>query len=411
MAKPTPEQVFTPSRPVSDDMFAARRYEDLQDRVEGALREEGRQAILYGLTGVGKTSLVSHVCRSRRVKFVRVECGPTFEGMVTEALSKAVKYEEVESVEKASTEVGLGAALAGILKGDWKANLGNEKTFRPYPVSLTTAVFEGFRVKGTKVLFLDNFENLEAKDYHGKTSTEIAQLMKSFADRAAEVKDAPKVVVAGIPSSSAALIELDVATARRTAQIEVPRMPAEELDQILSRGGEKLGIEFEGLLRDRIVQYSDGFPYYTHLFALHCSRRAIKDGRRVVGLDDFDRSLATILQDCDLELRTAYDAAVETSGRIQMRKSVMEAVASLNDLEVPFRAIRESFLKIHPQYVTPDKLNFLSRAITPLKEEHGILTDAGKAKSKNNKYRFVNPLMRGYVRLRMLKEQQGQLQV
>lgn len=47
MARPTPEQVFTPSRPVSDDMFATRQYEHLQDRVEGALVEQGRQIVLY----------------------------------------------------------------------------------------------------------------------------------------------------------------------------------------------------------------------------------------------------------------------------------------------------------------------------------------------------------------------------
>jgi hypothetical protein len=59
-----------------------------------------------------------------------------------------------------------------------------------------------------------------------------------------------------------------------------------------------------------------------------------------------------------------------------MRKSVMEAVATLNDLEVPFKAIRESFLKLHPEYGAIDKLNFLSTAITPLKDTYRILTDS-----------------------------------
>lgn len=236
--------------------------------------------------------------------------------------------------------------------------------------------------------------------------------MKSFSDRSAgATEEAPKIVLAGIPTASAHLIALDSATARRTAQIEVPRMPPDELDQILQRGEEKLGIVFEGLLRDRIIQSSDGFPYYTHMFALHCTKRALGEARREVTISDFEDSLASILADCDLELRTAYDAAVETSGKIQMRKSVMEAIAVLNDIEVPFKAIRESFLGLHPEYETPDKLNFLSTAITPLKDEYAILADSGKPKSPSNKYRFTNPLMRGYVRLRMHNERQGQLTV
>jgi hypothetical protein len=40
------------------------------------------------------------------------------------------------------------------------------------------------------------------------------------------------------------------------------------------------------------------------------------------------------------------------------------------------------------------RLNFISTAITPLKNEYGILADRGMPKSKNNLYRFSNPLMR-----------------
>jgi hypothetical protein len=102
---------------------------------------------------------------------------------------------------------------------------------------------------------------------------------------------------------------------------------------------------------------------------------------------------------------------VETTGKIQVRKGIIEAIAMMNDVEVPFRAVRTSFLKMHPEYETPEKLQFLSRAVTPLVEEHGILARTGKPKSRNNRYRFENPLMRGYVLLRMLKEQQQQLPI
>jgi hypothetical protein len=404
--------VFTPASPVSDDMFATRKYEDLQDRVEAALREHGRQVVLFGLTGVGKTSLVEHLCRVRGVKYVRVECGPPFEDMMREALAKVIGHQEIERIEKESLQAGIGATLYGLLRADLSKTKGTEVKYERFPVSLASAAAEALRLMGINVLFLDNFENLNGKPHGEETSRAIAELMKSFADRAAEHGLAtPQVVVAGIPEASAALIGLDGATARRTAQVEVPRMPDDELDQILTRGEDKLDITFEGLLRDRIIQNSDGFPYYTHMFALHCSRRAIIAGRTDVKLDDFDASLASILADCDLELRMAYEAAVETTGAVQMRKSIMEAIATLNDLEVPFKAIRESFLKLHPEYGSIDRLNFLSTAITPLKGNMGILADTGKPKSPNNKYRFVNPLMRGYVRLRMLNEAQGELEV
>jgi hypothetical protein len=229
---------------------------------------------------VGKTSLVGHLCRTRKIKHVRVECGPRFEDMMREALAKVIGREEIEWIEKESAEVGVGARIAGLFSADAKASIGAETKLQRYPVSLATAAAEAFRLKKVRVLFIDNFENLQAKEYSLEAAADIVQLMKSFSDRAAEVeKHAAKIVVAGIPFASEGLIKMDEATARRTAQVEVPRMAEGELDQILSRGEEKLGITFEGLLRDRIIQYSDGFPYYTHMFALHV-RASCDQGRR-----------------------------------------------------------------------------------------------------------------------------------
>jgi hypothetical protein len=270
-------------------------------------------------------------------------------------------------------------------------------------------VAEAMDLLGYRILFLDNFENLPARKHGEETAREISELLKFFSDRSADADPAVKVIVAGIPAASEELISMDDATARRTAQIEVGRMPPDELNQILDRGGKKLGIEFEGFCRDQIVQASDEFPYYTHLFALHCSRRAVKDDRDSVTIEDFEDSLDQILADCDLVRRKSYEAAIETSGKVRLRKSVMESVAMLNDLEVPFKAIRESFLRIHPEYGTTERLNFISTAITPLKEEYRILADRGMPKSKNNLYRFRNPLMRAYVRLRMRREKQERL--
>jgi hypothetical protein len=184
----------------------------------------------------------------------------------------------------------------------------------------------------------------------------------------------------------------------------------DELDEVLRNGERALEISFDGFCRDRILQYSDGFPYYTHLLALHASTSAVDDGRKHVTVEDFDGALDEILADCSLSLRTAYKRAVETSGDVHMRKSVMEALASLNDDEVPFKRIREAFMDLHPsKYSDAKELNFLSTAMKPLKEDYGILVDKGIPRSKNNAWSFANPLMRAYVNLRALQERQQRL--
>ncbi len=94
--------------------------------------------------------------------------------------------------------------------------------------------------------------------------------MKSLSDRSATGGAATvKVGVAGIPSASEELLDLDPAAERRIKQIEVPKMTREELDEILANGERALRISFDGFCRERILSYSDGFPYYTHMLALH----------------------------------------------------------------------------------------------------------------------------------------------
>ena len=274
-----------------------------------------------------------------------------------------------------SGQAELEGSLLKLLTARARAGAERQVTTAKLPRSLGGLVAEALASEGYRVLFLDNFENVLGKRHGEDTKRAVSELLKLFSDRSAEADVDVKIVVAGIPSASEELITLDEATARRTAQIEVPRMPSGELDQILQRGGEKLGVEFEGFARDQIVQYSDGFPYYTHLYGLHCARRAFAKDSTAVTIEHFERGLDEILADCDLALRRAYQQAAETSGEVRVRKTVMEAMANVNELEIPFMKIREEFLKLHPgRYRSVDQLNFISPSISKLKDM-GVLAD------------------------------------
>jgi len=396
-----PGLVFTPAKAVQPGMFASRSYGDLQEKFEERLAEPGRQIVLYGDTGVGKTSLVRHTCSERKIPMVYVECGGPFDVMIREALAKAGLTEETyEGIDKKVGYAGVRGTL-GFLFAGGRHDVEDTYTSKSYPVSLQTAVREALSVCGIRVLFLDNLENLRAQPHKPETATAIVQLMKSCSDREGQ---GVKVVVAGIPEESEALLAMDDATGRRTSQIEVPRMPDEELDEILRKGEALLDIEFDADCRASIIRYSDGFPYYTHLHALHASRRALKDGDRRVGINHFSAALTTILEDADLTLKRAYNNAAETTGKVKVRKSIMQAAARLEKQEVTFREIKAEFQKIHPQYKTLNEINFINPGLSALVNEKAVLQSRGLPKSADRTYRFANPLMRAYVRLRVEHE-------
>lgn len=394
-AETDPGHVFTPTQPVREGMFASRSYGNLQGKFEDRIGEPGRQIVLYGDTGVGKTSLVRHTCDARGFEMVYVECGQPFDGMMREALARAgITEDTYEAVDK---KIGYGTIKAVVAGASH--NVEETETSRSYPIAIQTAVREALTQAGVQILFLDNFENLREQRHRDATSLGIAQLMKSCSDG-----DGVKVVVAGIPEESETLLALDAATARRTSQIRVPRMPDEELDEILRNGERLLAIEFDADCRTNIIRYSDGFPYYTHLHALYATREAMRQSQERVGLDHFQAALTEILEDADLTLRRGYDDAAETTGRVKVRKSIMHAIARMEKQEVTFREIKAEFQRIHPQYETLDEINFINPYLSALIKQYKVIQSRGLPKSVDRTYRFANPLMRAYVRLRAEQE-------
>ncbi len=403
--RPDPIQVFTPSKAVRDDMFASRHYENLQENFELAVREPGRQIVVYGDTGIGKTSLVRHIASTMGLNLVRVECGSRFEAMTNDALAMAgVTEDKFEIIERKSGQAGVRGSL-GVLFSKWQREDTETETKTSYPVSIATTVREALTAVGVDLLFFDNFENLRAREFGDEVAVEIAQLMKSCSDRE---ESGVKVVVAGIPAESQALLALDEATARRTAQIEVPRMPDEELDEIIRNGENLLHVEFDADCRGLIARYSDGFPYYTHLHALHAVLTALKEPSERVSLAHFSAALSTILRQADLFVRTAYNDAIETSGKIRTRKSILEAMSTFEKQEITFGEIKQAFWKIHPQYENSKALDFISPHLDELITKYKIVQSRGVPRSADRTYRFRNPLMRAFVRLKQQEENQGQ---
>ncbi len=403
MKRAEPDDVFKPAASVTPGMFATRLHDALEQEVGDALSEAGRHLALHGWTGVGKTCLMEHVCEGADVSYVPADCGGTFEDIMHFALSQMGMRLETENAKTTTTSTeGSGSAL-GVVSGKAARETASERRYVRYAGPLETLVVDAMVHADVRVLFIDNLEDLAEGDSHGRS---ICRLMKLCSRRTGDLGNhAPKVVLGGPTRAIDKLLLLDEAASRRTARVEVPRMRPEEIEEILTRGEQKIEMGFDDECRAKIVVHADGFPYYAHLYALHCARLAKRDSRAIITAEDFARALATIIEACSGPLKERYSRAIRGRGQAVLRQGALAAVADSRALEVTLRDVQNDFLQLYPQYERVERVQFIGRLLKEFRDDYGILEEAWLDDGQRG-YQFRDPLMRVYVRLRALRDRQ-----
>jgi ATPase family associated with various cellular activities (AAA) len=401
---PDPSAVFTPASATAEGMYANRHHARLEREFREALGEAGRHIALYGCTGVGKTSLVEHVCGEDGVRYVTADCGGTVDDILGYTLSQLDTHLPTGTVQLAERSREANAGLRGVFSGGAKRQSGSEEHYAPFTGPVEVAVVDALVAAEISILFVDNLEELTGGQSEQRR---LCRLIKLCSGRTRDLgRAAPRVILVGPGNVIDEILLLDDGAARRTSQIEVPRMQAPEVEDILFRGQEMLHVEFEDKCRSQIVEQADGFPYYAHLVALHCVRKALSDGRRLITSTDFEISLAAILAACSRSLREAYNRATRAPGQPALRQAALAALTDGVASELSLHDVQSAFLERFPQYERIQRVQFISGILKEFRDTFGILEDAWLDDGRRG-YRFHDPLMRVYVRLRALRDRQA----
>jgi hypothetical protein len=386
-------------------MFATRAHESLERRVTDVLHEPGRHLVVHGWTGAGKTSLIEHVCDASEVRYLKIECSGDVDELLGHVLNRLGKRETTEYVDERSISAEAGGNVLGLFSGKAKGERGTEEHSAPYAASPESIVVDALISAGIRVLFIDNLEDLSdsAADRRG-----ICRLLKACSSRARDLAaGAPTLALAGPSAVATSLLLEDEAASRRTVEIEVPRMPPSEIEQILIRGQEILQIRFEADCRDLIVAYAGGFPYYAHLYALHCTRRAFRESRETVTGEDFGHALQDIIEACSGRLNETYGRATRSRGEPALRRGVLAALAASDATQMTIAEVQRRFLTLHPQYERIQRVRFVGRLLHELRDDQGIVEDTWLPTGEPA-IQFRDPLLRVYVQLRALRDAQAQ---
>lgn len=398
-------------------MFAPRsdgKPKSLQARVNFALRSPGAHLVLWGFSGVGKTSLLEHCAKERGLSFLKVQArrpldgGSAIDALLSNILTD-LGYERAITSTRGSNFAGTGSAKAAGIGMEITEELREEVVSAIQAHTLDRAVVIALAASRIRILFIDAFEFIPEEERADVVGV-LHVIMHELSDLSTDDKEMTKIVIAGVASSSKELLPRDPQVRRRVQDVHVPPMSDEQLRDILHRGSKLLKVNFSDAARDAVVQASDGFPFYTHHFAFHAveEARAKSLGGQAerITIEDFGVALEEALDQVQLQLSTSYLRAVEPTRSRQLRKRILEALASCPNRVATLSEIREVYLVKNPDDTAARQRGFFQDPLGRLVEQYGILVERRPEGTNAPLYGFTDPLMRAYI---LLYEQHPEL--
>lgn len=357
------QTLFKPKTPIDDDKLFAGRIQQINDVLD-AVYEEGGHAIIFGERGVGKTSLS---------RIIAKKVAPVFERLRTVSIS----------CSKGDDFYHLWGNLINELSG---TAMDRAKAYReqksPYGVY---KALEQLSKDHQYIFIFDEFDQLGS----GEALSMMADLIKHFSNHPITMT----VIIVGVGETLADLFESHESIARCCAQVKMPRMSQEELDEIMDERLQLINFAINDSVREQTRKLSQGLPGYMHLLGQLMLKSAVARRSRTLERADFDGAIAQALEKSDHTARQAYLKAVTSPRRDSTYKEVLLACALAKsdgmghfyagDVRAPYSDVRGRQMEITNFATTLNNLCSLGRGPALIKT----------GQRKRYQYRFANPLV------------------
>ena len=245
-----------------------------------------------------------------------------------------------------------------------------------------------------RLLFIfDEFDNIKSD----KTRSSFADLIKSMSDNNRN----STIVLVGIADNVESLIGDHQSLERCLKQVKMPRMKKEECQEIILNGLTRLDLKIDEKTKNKIIDFSSGFPHYIHLLCKFGAQELIENEKNIFSNAYLIIAIREGLEATSEQLRGSFRKAILTSNSSNKWRDILFACAICEMDEFNAFTVTQ-VVKMYNSITGKDNknthLNYNLNKLTS--EDRGeILIKLGKGMS--TRYVFKNPMMRAYVKLKM----------
>lgn len=389
--------VFDVFTPTSQARLNFVDRDSINDQLVDALRTPGKQIVIYGESGSGKSTILQRKLEQLYPDHVTTRCNSatTFDNLLLDAFDQLDRYyiavttrEDSKSV-KAQTGLDFARFRASI-EGQLARAAGATKE-RILPPQLTAQRLGEFMGSVGLCWVIEDFHKVLPEQ-----KRPLAQTLKVFSDLSVTYR-ALRIVTIGATETAREVVEYDREMANRIAEIQVPMMTDSELREIVMNGQHMMNIEMQPIVGD-IIGLSAGLAAVCHHLALNaCLTRGIEvTSPGVVTLDEEDLAAAMrrYVEESSDTLKATFDRAL---ARYRVKKFdncrlILVAIANgpitgmlhaevLAAIRVQYRSYPAGNLALYTrQLMSPERGSVLRRGI-------------------DGRYRFSEPLYHTYAQL------------
>jgi Cdc6-like AAA superfamily ATPase len=372
---------FSPSAPILlRDYFTGRNLE-INEVVE-SINERGQHVLVYGERGVGKTSF-ANVIGSELINLfpVKITCNrsDSFKSLWEKAFAK-VQFEEKKK--------GIGYLPVE------NNEVRQLDLFLPKSKSISSLDIQCIleKVDANLLFIFDEYDSITDE----QVKSGMADTIKALSDNAPRVT----VMLVGIAKNVVDLIGEHPSLERCLRQVRLREMSDPELHTIIERGLAQASLTMDALTKSEIVSLSQGYPHFTHLLAKQACKAAIEDDKLNVLPSHFYVGLSASAKKADESIRSIYQRATfSTNDKSNFEAVLWSCALAKPDVHGTFRTkdVVDSFTVITKRQTAPEALNYNLGKLC-LAERGAIIERLREGKYV--RYRFRNPLIRIYIKLR-----------